>query len=318
MTTLLLNKMITKSPIDKNKWIENIFYTSAARVGFKHLLKNLHFNGKEKILLPAYIGITDREGSGVFDPISELKINYDFYGLEKNMKINKEDLETKILSGQFKAVLVIHYFGFAHCDIDWVSILCKKNNVLLIEDCAHTFSSTYKNIPLGNFGDFSFFSIHKFLATEDGGFLKIINKSFQLPKISDSYQRIKLETLEHLNKSKINEISKIRIRNYKYLRDKLENIDAIEILYPDLPQGIVPLNFPVIVKGNKREKLYFKLTEDKIPTIALYYRLIDVIDKDEYPASYYLSNNILNLPIHQEISPEEIDYIVERLRDFFI
>ena len=111
--------MITKTPIDKKKCVGNIFFTSAARVGFNHLLKNLHFKDEEKILLPAYIGITDREGSGVFDPISELKINYDFYGLEKNLKINKEDLETKILSGQFKAVLIIHYFGFLHCDIEW-------------------------------------------------------------------------------------------------------------------------------------------------------------------------------------------------------
>lgn len=310
--------MITKTPIDKKKCVGNIFFTSAARVGFNHLLKNLHFKDEEKILLPAYIGITDREGSGVFDPISELKINYDFYGLEKNLKINKEDLETKILSGQFKAVLIIHYFGFLHCDIEWVSIICKNNNMLLIEDCAHAFSSTYKNIPLGDFGDFSFFSIHKFLATEDGGILKVNNKDFHFPIIDDASRRIKLETLEQLSKSKINEISNIRISNYKYLRDKLGKIDEIEILYPELPQGIVPVNFPVIVKDSKREKLYFRLMEENIPVIALYYRLIGAIDKRKYPTSYYFSNNILNLPIHQDILPEDIDNIVEKMIEFFI
>ena len=310
--------MITKKPINKNNCVENIFFTSAARVGFKHLLKNLHFKNKEKILLPAYIGITDREGSGVFDPILELKINYDFYGLEKNLKINKEDLETKILSGQFKAVLIIHYFGFLHCDIEWVSEICNNNNVLMIEDCAHAFSSMYKNIPLGSFGDFSFFSIHKFLATEDGGILKVNNKDFHFPIINDASRRIKLETLEQLSKSKISEISNIRISNYNYYIEKLKDFEKIELLYPELPQGIVPVNFPVIVKGNKREKLYFKLMEEKIPTIALYYRLINFIDKEKYPASYYLSNNILNLPIHQDILPEDIDNIVEKLSEFFI
>lgn len=308
--------MISKSPNITDNCVRNIYFTSAARVGFKHLLKNLYFKDKEKILLPAYIGITDREGSGVFDPISELKINYDFYGLEKNLKINKEDLETKILSGQFKAVLIIHYFGFLHCDIEWVSKICKNNNVLLIEDCAHAFSSTYKNIPLGDFGDFSFFSIHKFFATEDGGILKVNDKNFHFPIIDDISQRIKLETLEQLSKSKINEISNIRISNYNYYIQKLKDFEKIELLYPELPQGIVPVNLPIIVKSNKREKLYFKLMEEKIPTIALYYRLIDFIDKEKYPASYYLSNNILNLPTHQDITKDDIDLITKRIYSY--
>lgn len=305
--------MITKDPINKDNYIEKIYYTSAGRIAFKHLLKNLKFKTGEKILLPAYIGITDREGSGVFDPIQETGVDYDFYSLDKKLSIDFEDFETKIKTGKFKAALIIHYFGFLQSDINRACKICKKNNVLLIEDCAHTLSSSYKNIPLGNFGDFSFFSIHKLLPTGDGGILKINNENFYFPPIQNKDEKIKLETMELFNKSKIQEISAVRIENYLYLQNLLKDVEGIKILYPELNQGIVPMNFPIIIEKVSREKLYFKLLKAKVPTIALYYRIIDAIDPKNFPNSYYLSNNILNLPIHQDISKQDIDVIVNKL-----
>jgi len=73
------------------------------------------------------------------------------------------------------------------------------------------------------------------------------------------------------------------------------------------------MNLPIIVKNNKREKLYFKLMDEGIPTIALYYRLIDSIDRRQYPDSYYLSNNILNLPVHQDITKNDIEILTKKL-----
>jgi dTDP-4-amino-4,6-dideoxygalactose transaminase len=308
--------MITKSPCDQSIFVDKIYFTFNARTGFKHLLKNLNFKKSDKILLPAYIGITDREGSGVFDPISDLKLNFEFYRINKNFSIEKDELEYKISSGVFKAVLFIHYFGFLHCDIESVKTLCHQHNVIVIEDCAHAYSSLYKGKLLGSFGDFSFFSIHKFLATQDGGFLKINNPRFHIPALEYHEQEIRLESLQHYVKSKINEISKIRTENYKTFLNNLGQINEIEILFPNVPNGVSPLNFPIIVKNNMREKLYFFLMEEQIPTIALYYRLIHQISPKEYPASYFLANNILNLPIHQDITPDDIHLIVEKIKSF--
>ncbi len=307
--------MITKKPIDKNKFAKDIHFTSSARVGFKYLLKELSFNNEEKILLPAYIGITDREGSGVFDPISDLNIKYDFYKIKKNFQVDLDDLILKLKTGKVKAVLIIHYFGFLHCDIEFISEFCKTNNIILIEDCAHAFVSKHKDRFLGSYGDYSFYSIHKFLPTKDGGILQINNNDSELSPFSDVEKKISFDTLQQFSKVNFDEISMVCKRNYNYLIEKIYDIDEIELLFPQLPDGIVPMNLPIIVKNNKREKLYFNLMEVGIPTIALYYRLIDSIDERLYPDSYYLSNNILNLPIHQDITKEDIELLTEELNN---
>jgi len=307
--------MITKSPSDNINYIQNLIFTSAARVGFRHLLQNLNLKEEGKILLPAYIGITDREGSGVFDPIQEANTQFDFYAINRNLSIDLDDFSKKASSGEFKLALIIHYFGFLQSDIKEVIKICKSNNLLLIEDCAHTLSGMYDGKLLGDYGDYSFFSIHKVLATETGGALKLNNTNFDIPVISEENERMDRETLEQFLKSDIHGISIKRRENYNYLLGLLSNVDEIEVLYPKLEEGIVPMNFPIIVKNGKREKLYFKLIEKDITLIALYYRLIEEIDRNKFPISYEISDSILNLPIHQDITDQDLDLLAEELKN---
>ncbi|MFX0203648.1 MAG: DegT/DnrJ/EryC1/StrS family aminotransferase, partial [Candidatus Hodarchaeota archaeon] len=175
--------MISKIQSDKNAYIDNICFYSAARVGFSHLLKKLNFKKSETILLPSYIGLSVNEGSGVFEPVSENEIDYEFYALNEDLSVNIDDFKSKMARGHAKAAFIIHYFGFLQSDIEEIAYICKKNNVFLIEDCAHTLSSKHGGKYLGEFGDFSLFSIHKVLPTTNGGFLKINNLSFRVPQV---------------------------------------------------------------------------------------------------------------------------------------
>ncbi|MFB6340652.1 DegT/DnrJ/EryC1/StrS family aminotransferase [Saccharicrinis sp. FJH62] len=308
--------MITKSPVKVLNHYEQLTFTNSARIAFKLLLKHLKFKNEEKILLPAYIGITDREGSGVIDPIQSLSIKYEFYSINNNFKIDCEEIESRLKTKQYKALLIIHYFGFVHCNMQLVKTICEKHNVVLIEDCAHSFNSYHRDRKLGDFGDFSFFSIHKFFALENGGYLKN-NTNDCINEELENHDKIKSETLESVFKGKLNMISEIRVKNYNYLNEKLSSISEVEVLFPKIEDGIVPMNFPILLPENIREKLYFYLMEIQIPTIALYYRLIEDIKMEEFAYSHYLSQNILNLPIHQSISFDDIDFIVGQIVLFF-
>jgi dTDP-4-amino-4,6-dideoxygalactose transaminase len=85
-----------------------------------------------------------------------------------------DDIEARITS-KTRAVIIVHYAGYA-CDMERVTALCKKRNLLLIEDCAHSPGADYKlpseaGQPLGTFGDiaaFSFFG-NKNIAVGEGG-----------------------------------------------------------------------------------------------------------------------------------------------------
>ncbi len=60
----------------------------------------------------------------------------------------------------------------------------------------------------------------------------------------------------------------------------------------------------------KREEFYFKMVDEGIVLIALYYRLIDSIKKEAFPNSFFISENIINFPINQDINIEDMDLIV--------
>jgi len=270
-----------------------------------YILKQI---GREnKILLPSYIGINDKEGSGVFDPIVENKIEYTFYNLNRDLSIDMNDFLNKLKDPKIKSVLVIHYFGFVQTDIEQLAMLCKKHDKFLIEDCAHSLLSKYKNKNLGSFGDASFFSLHKILPVKGGGILQINNPEIKDPKTADT-DHIKL-----FSKFDFDKIAKIRIENYLYLLKKLKQLSSIEILYPNLQKDIVPLNFPMLIKGKNRDKVYFEMLERGVELVSLYYRLVEQIGQ-EYSNSYYISEHITNLPIHQAITHSDIDKMAQELK----
>lgn len=88
-----------------------------------------------------------------------------------NLCIDPDQIE-KLITPKTKAVIVMHYGGFA-CDLDRVLDICKKHNIELIEDACHGPMSEYKGKKLGTFGlagCFSFFS-NKNISTGEGGIL---------------------------------------------------------------------------------------------------------------------------------------------------
>lgn len=79
-----------------------------------------------------------------------------------------------------KAVIVVHLYGLS-ANMDKIVDICKKHNVILIEDAAESLGSYYKGKHTGTFGDYGIFSFNgnKIITTSGGGML-----------ISDNEERI--------------------------------------------------------------------------------------------------------------------------------
>lgn len=73
---------------------------------------------------------------------------------------------------EVKAVIVVHLYGLA-ANLDAIVALCKKHNVVLIEDAAESLGTTYKGQQTGTFGDYGIFSFNgnKIITTSGGGML---------------------------------------------------------------------------------------------------------------------------------------------------
>ena len=89
----------------------------------------------------------------------------------KTMNIDPRDVESKI-SPRTRAILPVHFAG-RPCEMDELSSIVEKYNLILIEDCAHAIETEYKGKKAGTFGDFGCFSFYvtKNVVTGEGGMI---------------------------------------------------------------------------------------------------------------------------------------------------
>jgi dTDP-4-amino-4,6-dideoxygalactose transaminase len=88
------------------------------------------------------------------------------------------DAERRITS-KTKAILLVHQIGMP-ADIDAFSALCKKYNLILIEDAACAAGSSYQGKKIGSHSDLVCFSFHprKVISTGDGGMVTTNNDAY--------------------------------------------------------------------------------------------------------------------------------------------
>jgi dTDP-4-amino-4,6-dideoxygalactose transaminase len=264
-------------------------------------------------MLPAYIGQSDREGSGIFDPIRETGVEPIFYSVDAKLRPNQNEIEARLDSNPVDVFLAVHFFGFCHLNMNRIQDACRRSNTVLLEDCAHVGFA----IPsaLGSYGDFSFYSLHKFFPVPTGGVLQTNHPRNSIdhgPKPPPCDQAI----IDRVNSSDLQQITDRRIQNFNFLASAFRDTAGVEPLW-SLPQNCVPHNFPVRIQHGLREKLYFHLIDQGIRTTALYYQLVEEIPRNRYPISHDLSKHILNFPVHQNISLPELEELIACVKLFF-
>jgi len=100
--------------------------------------------------------------------------------VDDDLNISIESIKQKINS-KTKAIIPVHFAGKS-CNISEIMKIAKKNNLLVIEDCAHAIGTYHKGKHVGTFGDTGCFSFYptKNITTLEGGM--IITKSKKLSK----------------------------------------------------------------------------------------------------------------------------------------
>ena len=87
----------------------------------------------------------------------------------ESLNIDPDQIENHI-TDKTKAMVVVHFAG-RPCDMDRITHIADKYNILVIEDCAHAIESEYcgkKTGTIGQFGCFSFY-VTKNVVTGEGG-----------------------------------------------------------------------------------------------------------------------------------------------------
>lgn len=84
-----------------------------------------------------------------------------------------EDMKQKAEVHKPAAIWVVHIGGHLAFEIEKIAEYCRKNNVILLEDCAHAAGASWNGKKPGEWGDAGFYSFYatKTITTGEGGML---------------------------------------------------------------------------------------------------------------------------------------------------
>ena len=161
----------------------HVALTSSGRNALASILNALDIGSGDEVLLQAFTCIA------VPAPIQWVGAKPIYVDIDsKTYNLDPEDLLKKITS-KTKAIIIQHTFGIP-ADIEKIQQIAKENNLILIEDCAHTLGATYNNQLLGIFGDVAFLSFgrDKCISTVFGG--AVVSKNGELVKKIKAAQQL--------------------------------------------------------------------------------------------------------------------------------
>ncbi|MGB0468744.1 MAG: DegT/DnrJ/EryC1/StrS family aminotransferase [Pontibacterium sp.] len=86
--------------------------------------------------------------------------------------IDLDDLEAKAAASGARYLMLSHMRGHL-ADMDRIMAICKRYQLFLIEDCAHTMGASWNGVKSGTYGDIACFSTqtYKHINSGEGGFL---------------------------------------------------------------------------------------------------------------------------------------------------
>lgn len=268
----------------------------------------------------------------------------------RTLNTRAEDIE-KVLTPKTKAVLLLHYGGIP-CDMDPIMKLAKKHNLIVIEDSAPGIWSKYKGRHLGTIGDMGMWSFDamKILVCGAGAMLHF--KDSAVKEKAEKLMYFGLETKSGFENSvaqkwwefdiscfghraimdditatialaqfdKLPQFFARRKYVHNFYNEQLKDLSWID-LPPELPEGCETSYYfyHIQIKNGQRDALAKYLRENGIYTTYRYFPLHRVPGFNaggSFPNADYAADNTLCLPIHQSLTDNDLELIVQKIHEF--
>lgn len=275
----------------------------------------------------------------------------DSSALNPNLDAN---LIEPLITQHTKAIVPVHYAGIS-CEMDLIMQIAKKHDLFVIEDAAQAIDSFYKGKPLGSIGHFGAYSFHetKNIISGEGGALLIndpqfirraeiiwekgtnraeffrgevnkygwvdIGSSFLPSEVIAAFLMAQFETLEKIQ----NRRREIWSKYFEGLKkgEELGNYKLPKI--PSFATNNAHMFYLLCQNLDERTKLITFLKENGIMAVFHYLSLHkspfyeNQHNGRPLPYSDKYSDCLLRLPLFYELTNNQVDYIIEKILDFF-
>jgi len=260
---------------------------------------------------------------------------------EKMFNIDVNKIEERITS-RTKAINPVHLFG-QPADLGSIKEIAEKYNILVIEDAAQSHLAEYNHKRVGGIGDiasWSFYPGKNLGAWGEAGAITTNNEQMYLKakKMRDhgserkyyhdligyNYRMSEFQAAVLNVKMKyIKQWTEMRRKIAEKYNERLKDIE--EVITPTEMHGIKHVYHLYVVRAKERDKLQEYLKENGIGT-GLHYPIPLHLQrayahlgykKGDFPVAERLADEILSLPIYPELSEEQIEYVCQKIKDFY-
>jgi len=290
--------------------------------------------------------------------------------VDRNMQLDPETVERVCTLHDPDVVYVVHCVGWAQ-PMPALMDLCRRRNMLLVEDCALSLLSEMDGRALGTFGHWSVFCLYKTLPLPNGALLvqnatrfeslerlqlrqvgsaSVLGRTAELlvqrvrgraNGVGAALQMVKrgmgraagaldveranvgdigfnLEEVDLamsplsqrlLDRLDFAEIKRRRVENYRRLLEQIdENVTPV---FPELRDGVCPLFFPILVADKHAAAV--ALQRRGVDALEFWNDGVEPCGSDLSADARFLREHVLELPIHQDLTPDQITYVARQV-----
>ena len=305
-------------------------------------LMSLRLNPGDEIIVPSFTYIASAEVIALLNLVPVM-VDVDY----NSFNTTAENIQ-RAISRNTKAIIPVHLFGQS-CPMGGILNIAKEHHLHVIEDNAQSIGAEYTfqdgtkamTGTMGTFGCLSFFPSKNLGCMGDGG--AILTNDYTMAErarmIASHGQSMKyfhemvgcnsrLDTIQaavlSVKLKYLNEYTKARQKAAEFYDNGLAGIKGITIPQRQKNSTHVFHQYTIKVSEGKRDGLKQFLLDNDIQTMVYYPRPLQrqqafrgiVRYGDNLDISEQLSNEVLSIPMHTELTEETQQYIIDKIKEY--
>lgn len=305
-------------------------------------LMSLRLNPGDEIIVPSFTYIASAEVIALLNLVPVM-VDVDY----NSFNTTAENIQ-RAISRNTKAIIPVHLFGQS-CPMEGILNIAKEHHLHVIEDNAQSIGAEYTfqdgtkamTGTMGTFGCLSFFPSKNLGCMGDGG--AILTNDYTMAErarmIASHGQSMKyfhemvgcnsrLDTIQaavlSVKLKYLNEYTKARQKAAEFFDNGLAGIKGITIPQRQKNSTHVFHQYTIKVSEGKRDGLKQFLLDNDIQTMVYYPRPLQrqqafrgiVRYGDNLDISEQLSNEVLSIPMHTELTEETQQYIIDKIKEY--
>ena len=305
-------------------------------------LMALNLKPGDEVIVPAFTYVASAEVIGLLGLIPVM-VDVD----PGTFNVTLKNIE-RALTSRTRAIIPVHLFGQS-CDMEAILDFAKQHDLFVVEDNAQAIGAIYsfsngKRSRTGTMGDFgctSFFPSKNLGCYGDGGALMTNDDVLadRARMIANHGQKVKyhhevigcnsrLDTIQaailDVKLKYLNEYNLARHEAARYYTIRLKDIEGIVLPEEKAYSTHVYHQYTLKIEGGKRDTLKKFLEEDGIPSMIYYPLPLQEQEAFQKIArstgdlieSSRLASSVLSLPMHTELTREQQDIVIDRVKKF--